>query len=94
MLKLAQPMRLSSCGCREQIRGMPTPTVMIGAKAGWEGKAFNAIKASPPLTPEEAVIAMTAAGKDLPKSKDATNEGPLKEHMDYTKADFSKEPAK
>ena len=66
-------------------------TLLIGLRAGWEGKAFDAVKATLLLTPDEAASATIAAAKALPSSRDASKEGPLQGYMDYKNADFSQE---
>jgi uncharacterized protein with GYD domain len=68
--------------------------LMIGLKAGWEGKAFDDLKATSLLTQDEAAKACVKASEGLKKSRDASKEGPLQGTMDYSNADFSKVPAK
>jgi uncharacterized protein with GYD domain len=67
-------------------------TVFIGMKAGWEGKAFEAFKVTPLLTPDEATSATIAAAKALAKSRNSMKEGPSQKSMDsWRNVDFNQE---
>lgn len=68
--------------------------IMIGLKAGLEGKAFDKLFATPLLNQDEAAKACGKAADGLKNSRDASKDGPLKATMDYTNVDFSKEAAK
>jgi len=64
--------------------------LIIGCRAGWDGKAFDVLKATPLLTQDEAAKACVKASEGLKTSRDATKDGPLEGTMDYTNANFSK----
>jgi uncharacterized protein with GYD domain len=64
--------------------------IMMGLKAGWDGKAFDKLKATPLLSQDEAAKACGKASDGLKNCRDATKDGPLNETMDYTIAAFSK----
>jgi uncharacterized protein with GYD domain len=68
--------------------------IMIGLKAGWEGKAFDKLKATPLLNQDEAAKACGKASEGLKNSRDASKDGPLKGTMDYTNVEFNKKPVK
>ncbi len=64
-------------------------TLVIGMRAGWDGKAFDKVKVTPLLTTEEISQATAKAATGLAKSRDATKEGPLiQETIDYSNLDF------
>lgn len=69
-------------------------TLTIAVRAGWDGKAFDAVNVTPLLTQDEVVAATAAAARALPKSRDATKSGPLTGHMDYENANFTKKAEK
>ena len=52
--------------------------LVIGCKAGWEGKAFDNLKVTPLLSQDEAAKACLKASEGLKKSRDATKDGHLK----------------
>src|ERR1700690_654753 len=64
--------------------------LIIGCRAGWDGKAFDCLKATPLLSQDEAAKACGKASEGLKNSRDATKAGPLTGTMDYSNPDFSK----
>jgi len=68
--------------------------VIIGLRAGWDGKAFDNLKVTPLLTQDGAARACVKAAEGLKKSRDATKDGPLEGTMDYTTAAFSNDRPK
>jgi len=66
--------------------------LIIGMRAGWDGKAFDKVNATQLLTQDEAAAACAKGAAGLKNSRDASKDGPLTGTMDYTNVEFKKEP--
>ena len=65
--------------------------LIIGCRAGWDGKAFDNFRATLLLTQDAAAAACAKGAAGLKNSRDATKAGPLTGTMDYTNVEFKKE---